>query len=116
MRIPFIILSLSIFLFPLSTLAGSDHDHGHSHSHTPVEQSQAEKIASDGVFRLVEQKKIDDSWKSAQVKNTLKKKFGDNMEWVISFKNENISDPAKQTIYVFLTLGGEFLAANYTGE
>ena len=114
MRIRSIILSLSIFLFPLSTLAGSDHDHGHSH--TPVEQIQAEQIASDGVLRLVEQKKIDDSWKSAQVKKTLKKKFGDNMEWVISFKNENISDPAKQTIYVFLTLGGKFLAANYTGE
>ena len=56
MRIQFIILSLSVFLFPLSTLAGSDHDHGHSHS--PVEQSQAKKIASDGVLRLVAQKKL----------------------------------------------------------
>jgi hypothetical protein len=114
MRIQTIILSLSISFFSLSTLAGSDHDHGQNH--TPVTQSQAEQDATDGILRLVEQSKIDGSWKSAPVEKTLKKKFGDNMEWVISFKNENITDPAKQIIYVFLTLSGEFLAANYTGE
>lgn len=114
MRIQSIILSFAIFLFPLTTLAGAGHDHGQAS--TPVTQSQAEQVASDGILSLVAQNKIDGSWESVLVEKALKKKFGDSLEWVISFKNENISDPAEQTIYVFLTLGGEFIAANYTGE
>ncbi|MCK4707806.1 MAG: hypothetical protein KAU21_04255 [Gammaproteobacteria bacterium] len=114
MRIQTVILSITLFLFPLSTLAGSGHDHGHSHA--PVTQLQADKVASDIVLQLAEESKIDASWKTVQINKSLKKKFGNNLEWVISFKNENISDPAKQTLYIFLTLSGEYLAANYTGD
>lgn len=114
MRIQTIILSLTLFLFPLSAFAGSDHDHGHGH--TPVTQVQAEKVANDIVLQLAEKNKIDASWKTIPVNKSLKKKYGNNLEWVVSFNNENISDSTKQTLYIFLTLSGEYLAANYTGD
>jgi len=114
MRIQAIIFSLALSLFPLATLAGAGHDHGHSHD--PVSQGQAELAAIKSVARLVEKGKIDKSWKSVGVMKSEKKKFGKNMEWVVSFKNENISDSSKQTLYIFLTLTGEYLAANFTGK
>lgn len=114
MRIQTIIFSLALGLFSAVTFAGSDHDHGHSHN--PVTQSKAEDIAANRVSKLADNGKIDSSWKATKVAKSEKKKFGGETEWVITFKNDKISDPTKQTLYVFLTLGGEYLAANYTGE
>ncbi len=114
MHVQAIIFSLMLGLFPLIAIAGAGHNH--SHSHNPVSQSQAEEIAIKSVSKLLEKGKIDSSWKSIKVTHTKKENFGGNMEWVVTFKNENISDPAKQTLYVFLTLGGEYLGANYTGK
>ena len=90
------------------------HDHGHSHA--PITQTQAENAALDLVLQLEEQGKIEASWKTVAVEKSIQMKFGDNLEWVISFKNEKIIDPSKQTLYVFMTMSGEYLAVNYTGK
>jgi len=114
MRIQALIFGLVVSLFSWGAWAGPGHDHGHSHD--PVSQSQAETIATESVSRLVERGKLDASWKGVKVAKAEQKKFGDQMEWVVSFQNSNASDPSKQTLYVFLTLGGEYLAANFTGN
>ncbi|MCI0507154.1 MAG: DUF6488 family protein [Gammaproteobacteria bacterium] len=116
MRIQAIIFSFILSLSPAAVLAGANHDHGHSHSHEPVNQSQAEQVAIKSVAQLVEKGKIDGSWKSVNIAKSEKKEFGGNMEWMISFTNDKISDPEKQTLYVFLSLNGEYIAANYTGK
>lgn len=120
MRLTTFVFSLSLFFIPMTPMAGSGHDHshddGHNHSHEPVTQVQAEEVANRIVAQLVEKGKIDNSWQSVKVNHAMKKKFGNNMEWVINFKNKNISDPDKQTLYVFLTLSGEYIAANYSGN
>jgi hypothetical protein len=112
MRIQSLIFSLIIFLFPLVAFSGSGHDHGHAR----ISKSQAEMVATTVIESFVEKKKIDSSWKSIKASTSEKKKFPNGLEWVVSFKNENISDSAKQTIYVFLTLDGGYLATNYTGK
>ncbi len=114
MRIQAIILSLTLSFFSLATMAGAGHDHGHSHD--PVTQSQAEEVATNSVSALVDKGKVDTSWKSIKATKSEKKSFGGHMEWVVVFNNKNASDPAKQTLYIFLSLGGEYLAANYTGK
>lgn len=38
------------------------------------------------------------------------------MEWVVIFNNQKISESDKQKLYVFLTLNGEYIAANHTGN
>lgn len=118
MRMTTFIFSFALFLAPMTSMAGSEHnhDHGHGHSHEPVTQEQAEHSANDIVIQLVEKGKIESSWKSTPVNKAMKKKFGDNMEWVINFRNEKISDPAKQNLYIFLNLSGEYIAANYSGK
>lgn len=113
-------ISTTIFSFFLllasPVFAGAGHDHGHGHAHDPVTKSQAEEIATETVAKLVDRDKIEASWKSVDVSTSEKKKFGKNMEWMVVFKNEKVSDPEKQTLYIFLTLTGEYLAANYTGN
>jgi hypothetical protein len=120
MRIQSILLSLILAFSPTALLAGANHDHGHDdkhgHSHDPVNQSQAEKVAKESVAMLVKKEKIDSSWKSVSVASAEKKKFGGKMEWVVTFKNDKISDASKQTLYVFLSLTGNYIAANYTGK
>lgn len=111
MRIQALILSFILSLLPLALWA-----HGPDGSHDPVTQSQAEQAAIEGVASLADNKRIDSSWKVANVVKTEKKKFGESMEWVVSFKNDKITDSAKQTLYVFVTLGGEVVGANYTGK
>ena len=122
MKIQSLVFSLIIALTPAAVLAGKDHDHGHSHddghshSHDPVSQKKAEEIAMKSVARLVDKGKVDKSWKSVSVAKSEKKKFGNKMEWVVSFKNDKVSDKSKQTLYVFLSLTGNYIAANYTGK
>ena len=116
MTIKSIIFTLALSVVSLAAMAGAGHDHDDGHSHDPVSQGQAEMAAMKNVARLVEKDKINKSWKSIGVLKSEKKKFGNNEEWVVSFKNESISDTSKQTLYIFLSLTGDYIAANYTGK
>jgi len=106
------ILSLSTF----SAMAGSDHDHGHSHSYTPVNQDKAQANATEIVAALVKRSKLDKSWSSVNAASVKKITVQGNPEWVVVFVDKNITDVKKQKLYVFLTLGGDYIAANFTGK
>ena len=103
-------------LFSATVMAGSDHDHGHSHSQVAVNQATATTYATKIVDSLVERNKLEKSWASINVSSIEKKVFGGNTEWVAVFVNENITDEDKRKLYVFLTLGGDLIAANFTGN
>lgn len=111
-----IILTFAISLFSNLAFSGAGHDHGHGHSHDPITQDQAEQSANRIVSTLVKKGVIDASWDGAKVDKSEKKTFEGQSEWVVSYKNEVVSDPEKQTLYIFLTLTGEYVAANYTGQ
>jgi len=108
------ILSLSVF----SSNAGSghDHDHEHSHSYTPVSQDKAQSNATEIVTALVTRNKLDKSWSSVNADSVNKITVQGNPEWKVVFVNKNIDDVKKQKLYVFLTLGGDYIAANFTGK
>ncbi|MCF6281863.1 MAG: DUF6488 family protein [Candidatus Polarisedimenticolaceae bacterium] len=114
MRIQAIIISLALSFFSLVSMAGTGHDHGHSQP--PITQNQAEERATKNVSQLIERGKVDKSWESIKATKSEKKKFGGNMEWVVTFNNASISDSSKQTLYVFLSLGGKYLGTNHTGN
>ena len=118
MNIKTLILTLALMLSPLTAIAGGGHDHGNGHSHGPslITQSQAESIAAGRVMTLVTQGKIDESWKSATVSSAEKKMNGNQSEWLVTFKNNQASDPAKDTLYIFLSTAGDYIAANFTGK
>jgi len=118
MRLKILLLSFTLSLFTFSAMAGSDHDHdhGHSHSHTPVNQEKASTNATQIVTALVNRDKLDKSWNAITASSVEKISVKGNPEWMIIFINKNITDTNKQKLYVFLTLGGDYIAANFTGN
>ena len=111
-----ITLVLSSLLFGAPLIAGSGHDHGHSHSYNPVNQEKASANATEIVAALVKRNKLNESWASVKVASVEKITAQSNPEWVVVFEDKNITDAKKQKLYVFLTLGGDYIAANFTGK
>jgi len=109
-------LLLTSLLFSIPVIAGTDHDHGHSHSQVPVDKATAEIKATKAIAVLVAKNTIDKSWASITASSVEKKEFAGMFEWVAIFINDKITDAKKQKLYVFLTLEGHYIAANYTGN
>ncbi|VAW88082.1 hypothetical protein MNBD_GAMMA17-1542 [hydrothermal vent metagenome] len=88
------VLFLSSLLFGIPAMAGSGHEHdkdgGHSHVHKTINSEEAATIEQ--------------------------KSYKNGPEWVTTFKNDKISDVTKQTLYLFFSLDGHYIAANYTGN
>lgn len=95
---------------------GHDHDHGHSHSQEAVDNVKAESNATNIVAELVQREKLEASWGPISATTVEKQEFDGTPEWVVIFVNDAIPDVAKQKLYVFLKVNGEYIAANYTGE
>jgi len=108
------LLLLSSLLFALPVMAGSGHDH--SHSHGPISGKEAINIATKTVQKLAKAGKIDSSWSSTNAVRVEQKEFPKGPEWVVTFKNDKVSDSSKQTLYLFFSLDGNYIATNYTGD
>ena len=110
----FIICALTLFVFTGSfAYAGSGHSHGPV---TLVNEQQAVDNATVIVQKFVERGQLAKSWQGVTAGSSSIKKTSAGQEWLITFNNDKIADKAKQTLYVFLNLGGSYIAANYTGK
>lgn len=116
MQLKTLLLGFALALLPVSVTAGSGHDHGHSHSTAPVNQATAKANALEIVASLVKRNKLDNSWGSITASSVEKKTFGDHSEWLAIFVNDKITDSAKRTLYIFLSLDGAYIAANHSGK
>ncbi|MCG8611602.1 MAG: DUF6488 family protein [Pseudomonadales bacterium] len=113
----YIILVLVSFVIGTSpAFAGAGHNHGHGDSHAPISQAEAKTAGKEVIEKLINESKIDGSWAKISAGEATQKEFGGRTEWVVVFKNDGISDPEKRTLYVFLSLDGGYIAANYTGN
>ena len=66
--------------------------------------------------KLVESGKLEKSWQAVAKADKLEQVDGKrSKEWKLSFKNPAATDKAKDTLYLFYTLPGNFIAANHTG-
>lgn len=107
-----------LILFSLSsTLAYGGEGHGHSHEPSePISKNEAGEKASDIVKNIVEKGKFPASWALLQPATIEQKTFKKGPEWVVTFDNPKIENKDKQTLYVFLSLTGHFLGANFSGN
>jgi hypothetical protein len=103
-------------LFGAPVLAGSDHEHGHGHSHGPVASDAVAEKAIIKIQQLAQSGKIDVSWSGVKPATVEQKTYSQSVEWVVTFKNDKVSDASKQTLYLFYSLDGRYIAANHTGN
>lgn len=116
MKLKTLLLGFTLGLFSITAIAGGNHGHGHSHSNTPVNQATAKTKANEIVAAFVKRNKLDKSWSSIKASSVEKKVFKGNPEWLAIFVNKKAPETNKQKLYVFLTLGGDYIAANHTGK
>ena len=115
------LLLLATFAFTVPVHAGAGHAHdkdgGHSnHGHGPIDAAKAKAKATKTMISLAKRGVIDQSWTSTQPVKAEKKTFAKGEEWMVSFNNDQIKEKAKQTLYIFYSLDGHYIAANYTGK
>ncbi|MBT3980526.1 MAG: hypothetical protein HOE90_04185 [Bacteriovoracaceae bacterium] len=119
---------MRIFLISLVLLLGSTTSFSHSNHH------HSKKIKKDKVIvrakfelsKLVKAEKLEKSWLSAvhlnseiktfEKKNKAGKVLKTIKEWVVSFNNDKIKDEKKKVLFIFLSLKGKFIAANFSGK
>lgn len=113
------LLFLSLFIStPLMASGGHAHeaDGGHSQLHGLVSSEEVITKASEKVNQLAEAGRIDVSWSGIKTTHSEQKSYAAGTEWVIVFKNAKLKEPTKQTLYLFFSLDGHYIAANYSGK
>ena len=111
----FIICFVTALALSVSSVHAGQGGAGHSHAPaTPVTENQAIKNASDAVAAIVKKGKLDASWAEVKSMEAKKKMNQYGQEWVISFINPKIAEKEKNTLYVFLSLDGQYLGANFS--
>ncbi len=110
-------LLVSSLFFVSPAMAGAGHEHGAGgHSHGPISSNAVMKKAAMQVQSLIARGKIDKSWAEVKAGGATQKTFEKGTEWVVTFKNDKVGDAAKQTLYVFYSLDGVYIATNFTGN
>lgn len=90
--------------------------HGHSHSHATLTK---EEILPAGVGvkeNLIRSGKIAASWSAVAPEDAVQVDNKGQKEWLVTFKDAAATDKAKERLYIFFTLNGNFIAANFTGK
>lgn len=88
----------------------------HFHGNKPAIEATIGNCANQRKAQLVKGGKLDAAW---QAINTDKIEAVDGKkgkEWKVTFKDAAAKDKAKETLYMFFTLPGNFIAANFTGH
>jgi len=100
-------------------LAGSGHSHGPDGGHKPhgtASEATVIKRATKVKNNLAKKGTIDSSWQDSQYASIEQKTYDKGLEWVVTFTNNKVNDKKKQTLYIFYSLDGHYIAANYTGN
>lgn len=109
--------TLAISLSLLSTPVWSDEGGGcHFHGSKPATPATVTGCAAQRKAQLIKQGKLDASWESIKAGTPEQVDGKKGKEWKLSFHNPRATDKTKQTLYMFYTLPGNFVAANFTGQ
>jgi hypothetical protein len=89
----------------------------HFHGNKPAVEATVLTCAEIHKERLIKKGKIDASWEAIKHDSIqqVEAKRG-KKEWQVTSKDASANDKAKETLYMFFSLPGNFLAANFTGN
>ena len=96
----------------LADAGGSCHFHGNK----PANEAVVSDCAAKRKAALVKAGKLDASWQAVKLDKMEQVDGKKGKEWKVTFKNPAVTDASKQTLYVFFSLPGNFIAANFTGQ
>lgn len=113
----FIIVLASVAAVGLSNpVLASEGGGCHFHGNTPAKEVTVVGCALQRKDTLATSGKIDPSWKALKHDKVEQVDGKKGKEWKVTFKDPAAKDKAKETLYVFFTLPGNFIAANFTGK
>jgi hypothetical protein len=113
-KISIYFLALFMFSTPL-VFAGPGSDHSHEPA-APISENEALKAAAGFVSDIIKKGKLDASWADIKPTKIIQKTFKKEPEWVVTFDHPKAADKEKQTLYVFMSLSGHYLGANFSGK
>ena len=110
-------LRLIVVLLTAATLLATSAFAGPGHSHEgPITEMEAIKDATAVVTTFVEKGRLDASWREVKATEAQKKKIKFGQEWVVTFSNPSEPNTEKKTLYVFFSVNGDYLRANFSGR
>ena len=104
--------ALSCGQLALADKGGSCHFHGAS----PAKQETILVCAVQRKDALVASGKIDASWKGVKHEKLEQVDGKKGKEWKVTFRNPAVAEKGKQALFVFLSMPGNVLAANFSGR
>lgn len=88
----------------------------HFHGSQQAPQSTIEQCANQRRDLYIKNGTIDGSWKGIAPRVVEVVNGEKGQEWRVRFDNPNASDKSRTKLFMFFTLRGNFVAANYSGK
>jgi len=105
-----------VTLFPAVPAFASEGGSCHFHGSTPAKEAVVLGCAGQRKDALAASGKIDAAWKTLKHDKIEQVDGKKGKEWKVTFKDPAAKDKTKETLFVFFTLPGNFIAANFTGQ
>ncbi len=110
-----IAIFVTTFAMTLAAFAGEDSS-CHFHGSKPAAESTVIGCANQRRDALVKSGKLTASWQTIKHDQIGLVDGQKSKEWKVSFKDAAAQDKTKETLYMFFTISGNFIAANHSGK
>ena len=100
----------------LGSVAWSHPGNGPHNHEVQIDADEAKLLAKDAVAAKVKEGKLGNVWLNVEPGEPVAKKFGQKLEWRVTFDNPKMSDINKCRLYFFLQIDGKLSAVNFTGR
>ena len=111
----FAALTLTTALWTAAAFA-SEGGSCHFHGNKPAAEATASGCAAQRKDALVKNGKLDASWSAVKQDKIESVDGKKGKEWKVTFKDAAAKDKTKETLYMFFTPAGNFIASNFTGQ
>ena len=112
----FISLLAAVALSLSASASASGEGDCHFHGSTTAKQETVSDCAAKRQQQLIASGKLDKAWQGIKPASLEQVDGQKGKEWKVTFKDPAAADKAKETLYMFFTPQGNFIAANFTGK
>lgn len=116
---------MKTFLFTALTMASvmstplaiaSEGGSCHFHGNKPAAESTVISCASQRKVAMVKSGKLDATWNTVKQDKIEVIEGQKGKEWKVTFNDAAAKDKTKETLYMFFSMPGNFIASNFTGQ